>query len=220
LFVFWSAFPPAPASAQQNHPVPSATDADEPASPPQDSSHSEMDAGRSLPGFIFAFAFLARGLTHRLCYRATYIHRASASELSLAPLGHHLQASTHTSFGVITTGSVIDRVKLEASVFNGREPNKRRWSIQLEALDFWSTRALVAPTRNLTGQCSIGRLEHPEALEPGSRWRQTASVEYDRPTAAGHWATSLIWGRVHKIATDANLNSYLLESTLNFQQRN
>jgi hypothetical protein len=28
------------------------------------------DAGRSLPGFIFAFAFLWSGLTHRLCYRA------------------------------------------------------------------------------------------------------------------------------------------------------
>jgi hypothetical protein len=150
----------------------------------------------------------------------TYIHRASASELPLAPLGHHLQDSTHTSFGVITTGFVIDRVKLEASAFNGREPNERRWSIQLGALDSWSTRAFVAPTRNWTAQYSIGRLEHPEALEPGSQWRQTASVEYARPTAAGHWATSLIWGRVHKIATDTNLNSYLLESTLNFQQRN
>ena len=43
----------------------------------------------------------------------TYLHRASASELPLAPLGHHLQDSTHTSFGVVTTGFVIDRVKLE-----------------------------------------------------------------------------------------------------------
>ncbi len=150
----------------------------------------------------------------------TYIRRASASELPLAPLGHHLQDSTHTSFGVITTEFVIDRVKLEASAFNGRKPDERRWSIQLGALDCWSTRALVAPTRNWTAQYSIGRLEHPEALEPGSQWRQTASVEYDRPTAAGHWATSLIRGRVHKIATDTNLNSYLLESTLNFRQRN
>ena len=30
----------------------------------------------------------------------TYIHRTSASELPLAPLSHHLQDSTHTSFGV------------------------------------------------------------------------------------------------------------------------
>jgi hypothetical protein len=30
----------------------------------------------------------------------------------------------------------------------------------------------------------------------------------------------MIWGRVHKIALGDNLNSYLLESALNFRQRN
>jgi len=149
-----------------------------------------------------------------------YIHRASAAELPLAPLSHHLQDSTHTSFGVITTGFVIDRVRLEASAFNGREPNEERWSIQLAALDSWSGRVSVAPSRNWTAQYSIGRLEHPEALEPGSQWRQTASVEYNRPLARGNWASSLIWGRVHKITTGTNLNSYMLESTLNFLERN
>jgi hypothetical protein len=146
----------------------------------------------------------------------TYIHRTSASELPLAPLGHHLQDSTHTSFGVVTTGFVIDRVKLEASAFNGHEPNEERWSIQPAALDSYSGRAIVAPTRDWTGQYSVGRLENPEALEPGSQWRQTASVEYDHALVAGNWATSLVWGRVHKIADGVNLNSYLLESTLNF----
>jgi hypothetical protein len=149
----------------------------------------------------------------------TYIHRASASELPLAPLSHHLQDSTHTSFGVVTTGFVLDRVKLEASAFNGREPNEERWSIQAAAWDSYSGRVSVAPTRDWTAQYSVGRLEHPEALEPGSQWRQTASVEYDRPLAAGNWATSLVWGRVHKIASGANLNGYGLESTLNFMRR-
>ena len=149
----------------------------------------------------------------------TYLHRASAAELPMAPLGHHLQDSTHTSFGVVTTGFLIDRVRLEASAFNGREPNEERWSIQLAALDSWSGRASIAPSANWTAQYSIGRLEHPEALEPGSQWRETASVEYNRPFAAGNWATTLLWGRVHKIATDTTLNSYLLESTLNFRER-
>lgn len=150
----------------------------------------------------------------------TYLHRMSASELPMAPLGHHLQDSTHTSFGVVTTGFTIDRVKLEGSVFNGREPNEQRWSLQFAALDSWSTRAAVAPSRNWTAEYSIGRLEKPEALEPGSQWRQGASIEYNRPLARGNWATTLIWGRVHKIALDARLNSYLLESTLNFRERN
>src|SRR5580693_2533824 len=154
----------------------------------------------------------------------TYIHRASAAELPMAPLSHHLQDSTHTSFGVVTTGFVIDRVKLEGSAFNGREPNEERWSIQLAALDSWSGRASLAASSNWTAQYSVGRLEHPEALEPGSQWRETASVEYNRPAAGsgpgwGNWATTAIWGRVRKIATNTTLNSYLLESTLNFRRR-
>ena len=149
-----------------------------------------------------------------------YLHRTSAGQLPMAPLSHHLQDSTHTSFGVVTTGFTIDRVKVEASAFNGREPNEERWSIQLAPLDSYSARASMAPARDWTAQYSIGRLEKPEALEPGSQWRQTASVEYDRPLASGNWATSLIWGRVHKISDGVNLNGYTLESTLNFLRRN
>jgi hypothetical protein len=150
----------------------------------------------------------------------TYIHRASAAELPLAPLGHHLQDSTHTSFGVVTTGFIIERVKLEASAFNGHEPNEERWSIQLAPLDSWSARVFAAPARNWTAQYSIGYLVKPEALEPGNQWRETASVEYNRPLARGNWASTFVWGRVHKTATNTILNSYLLESTLNFLERN
>jgi hypothetical protein len=149
----------------------------------------------------------------------TYIHRTSASELPLAPLGHHLQDSTHTSFGVVTTGLVIDWVKIEGSAFNGHEPNEERWSIQPAALESWSVRGSVAPNRNWTAQYSIGHLDHPEALEPWNQWRQTASVEYNRPLAAGNWATSLVWGRVDEIGAGINLNGYLLESTVNFLRR-
>lgn len=154
-----------------------------------------------------------------------YMHRASASELPMAPLSHHLQDSTHISFGVLTTGLVVSRVKVEGSVFNGREPNEKRYTIQFAALDSWATRLSFAPSRNWTAQYSYGRLEHPEASEPGSQRRQTASVEYVRPLGGGRlgdgsWATSLVWGRVHNVADDHNLNGYLLESTLNFLSKN
>ena len=149
----------------------------------------------------------------------TYLHRASAAELPMAPLSHHLQDSTHTSFGVVTTGFTIAWLKLEGSAFNGREPNEERWSIQPAALDSWSGRASIAPARDWTAQYSVGRLENPEALEPGSQWRQTASVEFNHHLAAGSWATSLVWGHVHKIDNGTNLDGYLLESTLNFLRR-
>src|SRR6267378_1477617 len=149
-----------------------------------------------------------------------FMHRASASELPMAPLSHHLQDSTHISFGVITTGLVVDRFRIEGSVFNGREPNEKRYGIQFAVLDSWSARLSIAPSRNWTAQYSYGRLERPEALEPGSQRRQTASVEYVRPFASGSWATSVIWGRVHKDVGNRNLNSYLLETTANFKLRN
>jgi len=150
----------------------------------------------------------------------TYLHRLSASENPAAPLGHHLQDSTHTSFGVVTTGLIIDRFKIEGSAFNGREPNENRYTVQFAPLDSWSFRVNAAPGRNWTAQYSYGRLMHPEALEPGNERRQTASVEYNRPLAQGNWATSLVWGRKHKEADRTNLNSYVLESTLNFWHRN
>jgi hypothetical protein len=155
----------------------------------------------------------------------TYMHRASAAEDPAAPLGHHLQDSTHTSFGVVTTGFIIDRFKIEGSSFNGREPNEERWSIQLAPLDSWSVRGSVAPARDWIAQYSYGELIHPEALEPGNQQRQSASVEYNRALSGGtlgqgNWATSLIWGRVQKQFESFPLNSYLLESTLNFLLRN
>jgi hypothetical protein len=160
----------------------------------------------------------------------TYMHRQSASENPEAPLGHHLQDSTHTSFGVVTTGFVFDLSKLghfkvEGSAFNGHEPNEERWSIQFAPLDSWSFRVTAAPTRNWTAQYSYGRLLHPEALDPNDELRQSASLEYNRALSggklgSGNWATSLIWGRKHKELVNTTQNSYLLESTLNFLQRN
>jgi hypothetical protein len=150
----------------------------------------------------------------------TYLHRASASELPAAPLAHHLQDSTHLVFGVITTGLILGRFKLEGSAFNGREPNEQRWSIQLGALDSWSGRVSVAPGRNWTAEYSYGFLNHPEALEPDNQRRQSASIEYNRPITRGNWATTAVWGRRHKDQASTTQNSYLLESTLNFLDRN
>src|SRR6202453_4899699 len=134
----------------------------------------------------------------------TYMHRQAASEDPEAPLGHHLQDSTHTSFGVVTTGFIFDMskldlsklnlsklnlsrlgsLKIEGSAFNGHEPNEKRWSIQLAALDSWSFRVTTAPTRNWTVEYSYGRLSHPEALEPGDQQRQSAALEYNRAFSA------------------------------------
>ena len=59
-----------------------------------------------------------------------YMHRLSASENPIAPLGHHQQDSTHIATDVITAGFSYGPVTLEASAFHAREPDEFRWGIE------------------------------------------------------------------------------------------
>jgi len=147
-------------------------------------------------------------------------HRVSAAELPQATLAHHLQDSTHVSDEVVTAGITRGIFGIEASGFHGGEPNENRWNIDHGAIDSYSARFTLSPGANWSGQFSAGRLTHPEALEPGDQVRTTASVTYNRPYAGGNWASSVIWGRVHKTSDGADLNGYLAESVARFHREN
>jgi hypothetical protein len=148
-------------------------------------------------------------------------HRASAAELPQATLGHHWQDSSHIANEVITAGISHGVFRLEASGFHGQEPNENRWNIDHGAIDSWSSRLSVSPSKNWTGQVSIGRLRHPEPLEGGDIVRSTASLHYTRPLAGGGaWSSSFIWGRNHKTDAGRNTNSYTVESVVPLGRRN
>jgi hypothetical protein len=152
-----------------------------------------------------------------------FMHRLSASENPSAPLSHHLQDSSHISFGVFTTGFNYRWVKIEGSIFNGQEPDENRYNFEVHPWSSHSVRVSVAPNNNWAIQFSHGFLRNPEALEPGTTGRTTASISYNRPLARGNWATSLIWGRNHENHGSGerfNLNGYLAESTVNFLDKN
>jgi hypothetical protein len=149
-----------------------------------------------------------------------YPHRASASEDPIAPLGHHLEDSTHIANDVITTGITYKMARLEASGFHGREPDEFRWDIDSGKIDSWSIRATMNPALNWSAQYSFGHLASPEALHPGEDVdRMTASIMYNRPTTHGNWASTLLWGR-NRTSDGLVWNGYLAESTLRFAQRN
>ena len=150
-----------------------------------------------------------------------YPHRASASEDPIAPLGHHLEDSTHIADDVVTLGLTHRMVRVEASEFYGREPDEYRWNIDSGAIDSWSTRLTVQPGQNWSGQYSFAHLTSPEALHPDENIeRMTASIMYNRPIARGNWVSSLIWGRNRSLQTGLVWNGYLLESTLRFREMN
>ncbi len=149
-----------------------------------------------------------------------YPHRISAAELPQATLSHHLQDSQHIVNEVVTTGITHGMFRLEASGFHGAEPNERRWNIDHGAIDSWAGRLTLTPARNWSGQVSVGRLTRPEQLERDDIVRSTASITYNTPLAAGNWASSFIWGRNHKTVAQRNLNSFLVESVLQFRHKN
>jgi hypothetical protein len=150
------------------------------------------------------------------------MHRWSASENPSAPLTHHLQDSTHISFGVFTTGFTYRWLKLEGSLFNGREPDENRYNFEFNPWNSRSVRLSFAPNDNWAMQVSYGLLKNPEALEPGDTRRVTASVSYNKRFKRGNWASSLIWGRNREEHADElfHLNGYTAESTLNFLDKN
>jgi hypothetical protein len=153
-----------------------------------------------------------------------FSHRASASENPVATLGHHQEDSTHISNNVVTVGLVRGHVQLEASTFHGREPNENRWNIDGGTPDSFASRLTIGLTNSLTGQFSAGRINNREALEPTTdTFRMTASLSHDKRFSSGHIASTLIWGRNKDLpGHDASpiFNSYTLESTINFANKN
>jgi hypothetical protein len=128
-----------------------------------------------------------------------FMHRMSIMDSPEAPISHHWLDSTHITFGVVTAGLILGEVKLEASRFNGREPDQRRWNIETGPLDSTAVRLSWNPSFNLSLQASWAHLVGPEQLEPGEnsiRW--SASAIYTRRFGGERenwWSTTLAWGR-------------------------
>lgn len=152
-----------------------------------------------------------------------FMHRMSASENPSATLAHHLQDSTHISFGVLTTGFTYRWFKVEGSIFNGREPDENRYNFDAHKWNSRSARVWFMPNRNWAIQVSHGFLRSPENQEPDIDVRRTtASLQYNRPFHRGNWASAFVWGRNHVSGHDEiiNLNSYTAESTVQFLDKN
>jgi hypothetical protein len=126
-----------------------------------------------------------------------YMHRFSGSNIPVAPIAHHWLDSSHISYGVLTAGVIVDRIKLEASAFRGREPDQDRWNIETPKLDSYSYRLSFNPTERWALQASYGRLKSPEQLEPDvDQDRVTASAMVDGTLgASARWEGTLAWGQ-------------------------
>ena len=125
-------------------------------------------------------------------------HRVNGMLDPFAPLAHHWQDATHISFGVVTAALYSKRIKLETSLFNGREPDDVRTNLDLRgaSLDSRAVRLTVNPTAALSVSISDARLKDAEAAHPGATiHRATASMLYHqrRDTSTG-WSVAAIVG--------------------------
>jgi hypothetical protein len=125
-----------------------------------------------------------------------YMHRPSALNDPFAPLAHHWTDATHITYGVLSAGVFTREVKLEGTVFNGREPDEDRYDFDFDRLDSYGVRVSVSPTSHWALSASYGYLKEPEALHPGeNQHRLGASVLHTVPLGhQGEWASALVYG--------------------------
>ncbi|HET9637983.1 MAG TPA: hypothetical protein VFP12_02135 [Allosphingosinicella sp.] len=179
----------------------------------------ELSASYSLPISEGMSLFAYAGLPGEPAFGPPpFMHRLAAQDSPEAPISHHWLDSTHVSFGVVTAGIVAGDVKLEASRFNGREPDQKRFDIETGPLDSTALRLSWNPARTLSLQASWAHLTDPEQLKPGedqTRW--SASALYARPLGRkARWSTTLAWGR--RSREHGQLDAFLLESSVSRKQ--
>ena len=155
-----------------------------------------------------------------------YMHRPSADADPFAPLGHHWQDAAHESFGVVTAGVYTERVKLEGSAFNGREPDDYRFNLDYQGarLDSYAARVTVAPSARVTASAWGGYVFDHDPLDPGTGMqRYGASLLTALPAAReGAWSAALVGGinihhhgeRAHNHGTEPTKSYHIASSTL------
>lgn len=143
-----------------------------------------------------------------------FMHRPSAMDNPAAPLGHHWQDATHIAFGVITAGIFTHGWKLEGSLFNGREPDEKRWNFDAIRLDSYSGRISFNPGDRWALSLGYGFLKSPEAREPDESMRRVvASVLHGAPLGEhGQWSSALVYGANTHGSGGKLSHSVLLES--------
>ena len=149
----------------------------------------------------------------------TFMHRYSGMEFPDSPISHHWLDSTHISFGVFSAGLMSRGVKLEGSVFTGREPDEKRYDIEAPKFDSQAVRASWNPTPAWALQLSHGWIDSPEQLHPETDVeRTTASVMFGHTPGGAGWFSTLAWGR-NRNNPGNTLDAWLLESRLTLRDR-
>ena len=149
-----------------------------------------------------------------------FMHRLSAMNDPDAPLGHHYQDATHITFGVATLGFRLKNIKLEGSVFTGREPDEFRYNFDAMRFDSYSVRLSYNPSKEWALQVYNGWIHSPEFNEPLQNVdRFTASAIHTKMLNDDSYvATTLVYGQNHYSDNQKTLPSVLLENSFQWHK--
>lgn len=124
-----------------------------------------------------------------------FMHRPSARHIPNSPIGHHWQDATHVTFGVSTLGFIYGPIKIDASIFTGREPDEERLGFDKPRFDSYSARLSVNLGTNWAFQASRAYITGPEVHAPDiDMWRTAVSLLYGKIGTRSNLSTALIWG--------------------------
>jgi len=145
-------------------------------------------------------------------------HRPSAMSDPLAPIVHHWQDASHVTFGVLTAGVFTRSLRLEGSIFNGREPDETRTDFDYEgrSLDSYAARLTWNPSANWSLSGSWAYFKSPDAAAPNESMRRAALSVLSAHTfsAGAQLNTTFVFGANKHAFADHLEPSYLAESSL------
>ncbi len=151
-----------------------------------------------------------------------YLHRPSAENDPTAPLGHHSQDVTHESFGVATVGVFSPTVHVEASAFNGNHPDELRTNFDYAGakLNSFAARVTVNPSDRWSMSSYAAYLAEGPGVHDHAHHRLGLSIMHVAPRPGGAWTTSLVWGANVPADTRRVLNTALIETNVDLDERN
>lgn len=151
-----------------------------------------------------------------------YRHRPSAAYDPAAPLGHHTQDFTHTSFGVVTFGAFTRRMRLEGSWFNGAHADDVRTDLEGVRLDSYAGRLSLNPSRAWSVAAWFGHLAAAGGSHAhGALDRFGVSILHSQPRASGgQWSTTFVYGANLPAGAAHPLNTLLVETTFEVDRSN
>jgi hypothetical protein len=122
----------------------------------------------------------------------------------------------------LTTGIFTHAWQLEGSVFNGREPDEKRWDFDPIRLDSYSGRFTLNPNQHWSLAGGYGYLKSPEALNPTeSMHRITASAQHGTALGSdGQIASAFIWAANKHSSMPGLSHSFLAESEAILDKKN